>query len=189
MFVDMIFAGRRAGEFGIIVKSHRVLLPDRREELEDIPGAPGQYDYAGTEPEDQAVAYTMRVLQVDCIVHAEDLPQLRTRAREIAAWLAKTGRLVFSDEPDKHYVGKIYSAIMFEQLFTYGQWTIAFKVKPFAYGKAVNVPMIGQSPLTIPVIYGGTAPAPARIIIRNIGNTPIIGPIRLTHYVKTGGIE
>ncbi len=189
MFVDMTFAGRRAGEFGIIVKSHRALLPDRREELEDIPGTPGQYDYAGTEPEDRAVAYTMRVLQVDCIVRAEDLPQLRTRAREIAAWLAKTGQLVFSDEPDKYYVGKIYSAIMFEQMLTHGQWTIEFKVRPFAYGKAVSVPTIGRAPLTIPVLYGGTAPAPARIILRNIGDTPIRGPIRLTHYVRTGGIE
>ncbi len=189
MYIDMTFAGRRAGEFGILIKSHRPLLPERREELEDIPGMPGQHDYAGTAPEDQAVAYTSRILQVDCMVRAEDLPQLRTRAREIAAWLAKTGRLVFSDEPDKHYVGKIYSAVMFEQLFHFGQWTIEFKTRPFAYGKAVNVPMIGQTPLTIPILYGGTAPTPARIILRNVGSTPIVGPIRLTHYIKTGGIS
>ncbi len=189
MHVDMTFAGQPASKFGIIVKTHRELLPERREELEDIPGIPGQYDYAGTAPEDQAVAYTMRLIQVDCMVRAQDLPQLRTRAREIAAWLSEAGMLIFSDEPDKYYVGKIYSPIMLTQLFTIGEWTIEFKVKPFAFGKSVNIPAIGLSPLAIPAIYGGTAPTPARIVLRNIGDVTINGPIRITHYVKTGGIE
>ncbi len=189
MSVVMTFAGRDTGEFGIKIKTLRRLLPERREELEDIPGTPGQYDYSGSEPEDQAVAYQMGIIQVDCMVEAADLPQLRTRAREIAAWLSRTGRLYFSDEPDKYYIGRIYSPIVFEQLFKYGQWTVEFKVKPFAFGKAVNVPAIGKAPLTISVIYGGTAPTPARLVLRNIGNAPIRGPIRITHYVKTGGIE
>ena len=116
--------------YGIVAKTiNRPLLPSLRKRELIIPGRHGAYDFSDN-------TYENRIIEVELKYIGTSFTELRTRARTIAAWLSGyngSKNLVFDDEPDKYYVGKIYSAVGLQSLFTIGQCTIQFECEPFAY--------------------------------------------------------
>lgn len=179
MYVDMMFAGKNASELGIHVRTHRQLRAAMDQNMLKIPGRDGMISQGDT-------TYQMGQHLVDCIVNQDSLPALRAHIRQVAAWLSKTGRLSFSDEPDKYYVGRIYDAMVLEQLLTHGQWSIVFTVQPFAYGEQKRKSATGSPNVNIPIDYQGTAKSPCRIVIQNTGPTDI-SLVRIIQTIRTGG--
>jgi phage-related protein len=57
--------------------------------------------------------------------------------RQVAAWLYGDGKkqqLIFSDEIDLFYYGRLQNQIDLEQVVTFGEFTLQFRCEPFAYG-------------------------------------------------------
>lgn len=105
------------------------MLPVLRKRELVIPGKHGVYDFADN-------TFEKRIIEVELKYIGTSFTELRTRARQIAYWLSGfsgTKNLVFDDETDKYYVGKIYSEIGLQNLFKLGQCTVQFEVEPFAY--------------------------------------------------------
>ncbi|MDD5502475.1 MAG: phage tail family protein [Candidatus Thermoplasmatota archaeon] len=119
--------------YGIVAKSvNRPLLPALRPRELIIPGRHGVYDFGDN-------TFDKRIIEVDLKYVGTSFAELRTRARTIAAWLSGfTGmkNLIFDDEPTKYYIGKIYSTIGLQNLFTQGEATVQFECEPFAYDLA-----------------------------------------------------
>jgi phage-related protein len=74
--------------------------------------------------------------------------ELRTRARQIAAWLSTKSwvKLIINDETDKYYLAKVTSEISLESLWESGTADIAFDCQPFAY--SINDVDVAQSGIT-----------------------------------------
>jgi predicted phage tail component-like protein len=105
------------------------MLPVLRKRELVIPGKHGTYDFGDN-------TFEKRIIEVELKYIGTSFAELRTRARQIAYWLSGfsgTKNLVFSDETDKYYVGKIYSEIGLQNLFLIGEATVQFEVEPFAY--------------------------------------------------------
>jgi predicted phage tail component-like protein len=116
--------------YGIVAKSvNRPLLPVLRKRELVVPGKHGSYDFSDN-------TFENRIIEVELKYVGTSFAELRTRARTIAYWLSGysgTKNLVFSDEPDKWYVGKIYSEIGLANLFKLGECKVLFECEPFAY--------------------------------------------------------
>ena len=115
-------------DFQIVAKSiDRPILPALRRRELTIPGKHGTYSF-GSE------AYDNRIISVAIQYVGATFNDLRLRARDIAAWLSQTSykELIFSDEPDKYYLAKIYDAVGLENFFRLGKATIQFECQPFA---------------------------------------------------------
>ena len=115
-------------EFGIISKSDdRALLPSMRKRELAIPQKHGTYDFGGN-------TFNNRAITVQLSYIGTSFNELRLRARDIAAWLSQTSykELIFSDEPDKYYLAKIYDPVGLENFFRLGKATIQFECQPFA---------------------------------------------------------
>ena len=115
-------------DFKIIAKSvDRPILPTLRKREMTIPGKQGTYDFGGN-------TYDNRIIPVLMQYVGATFNDLRLRARDIAAWLSQTSykELIFSDEPDKYYLAKIYDPVGLETFFRLGKATIQFECQPFA---------------------------------------------------------
>jgi len=88
-----------------------------------------------------------RRIEIDCAFRGNKLPDLRIRAREIAAWLYTENReiLSFDDESEKYYRGKLAQAIDFEHLAVMGQFSLIFVCEPLAYGAEVLASFINDT--------------------------------------------
>ena len=111
---------------------NRQLLPYPNDSYVQVPGRQGSVHFP-RELND-------RHIDLDCAFVEANLPNLRTRAREIAAWLYTQGReiLSFDDEPGKHYKGKLLLSVDFSHLATMGEFRITFLCEPLAYGELVS---------------------------------------------------
>lgn len=115
-------------DFQIIAKSvNRPILPALRKREMVIPGKQGVYDFGLN-------TFDNRIISVALQYVGATFNDLRLRARDIAAWLSQTSykELIFSDEPDKYYLAKIYNAVDLENFFRLGKATIQFECQPFA---------------------------------------------------------
>jgi len=128
--ITFSYNGVSSRAYNIVAKSvNRPLLPVLRKRELVIPGKHGTYGF-GDETFDK------RIIEIELKYIGTSFNELRTRARQIAYWLSGfsgTKNLVFSDEPDKWYVGKIYSEIGLQNFFKLGQATVQFECEPFAY--------------------------------------------------------
>ena len=158
------FAGTNMFEaYGIRCITYDFLSPPLRPRKFKIPRRSGSYDFG-------AKYYDDRQLKIQC--DALDKPLDRRDIRELSYLLNRKGRIVFWDEPEKHYLGRIYNPAALEYLGTAGHKVVLqFDCGPFAIGELINAPM--------PTIarYNGTAPTPTRIQITNTGSTAINGII------------
>jgi phage-related protein len=77
----------------------------------------------------------------------EDLPDIRVKAREIAAWLYVQDReiLSFDDEPNVYYCGKLAGEVDLEHIGKMAQFTLVFRCEPFVYGGEENQIFVGDS--------------------------------------------
>jgi len=169
------FGGTHSGEFGIVFTStDRQMLPMKRKNEIVIAGRHGAYDQGNT-------TYDKRQIMVDCAFAVDDIDDIPDRSREIAAWLAKKGELIFDDEPDKAYLAEVVSGLSLSRAYRIGTFTLLFSCEPFAFG----VDRQAEAALTetgaeLTIHVDGTAETPCRIIITNTGATDITG-IRVEH--------
>jgi phage-related protein len=151
--------------WGIKVINHDVFSPQKRESKQQIPFRHGSYD-AGAKR-----YYNDRQLRLEC--------QLTKRLgkgdfREIVYVLSQRSHLYFWDEPGKYYRGELYESVDVDVFPKQSgrNFTLPFRCDPFAYGPQINKKLYdGINEME----YGGTAEAPAFIIIRNPNDYPVSG--------------
>ena len=168
------FNGINSEEFGIKVIKHDLILPPKRERKLQIPNRHGTYDFGSQ-------IYDERAIQVRCIVERK---LSRAELREVAFWLSKKSRLIFFDEPEKYYVGELYSTDIFETFpnEVMREFTLDFICEPFAYGETVVSPIKAGSNA---VRYKGTASTPTKIFLRNMSDRSAIN-LSLTLVKRRG---
>lgn len=143
MIGSFSFNSLESSVFKLVCKSvKRPLLPAARTNRVEVPGSSGAYDFGGQE-------YSLRTVTISITYIGTDYNELRTRAREIAAWLSTSdwSKLVINDEPDKYYLAKVTSEIDLESLWESGRAEITFDCQPFAYyymDRVLTFPVIGS---------------------------------------------
>lgn len=130
---------------------NRQLLPGPNDRYVQVPGRQGAILYP-RELND-------RHIDLDCAFVEKNLPDLRARAREIAAWLHTTNRAIlsFDDEPDKYCWGKLLLSVDFAHLATMGEFCLTFICEPLAYGAEVTADFTSD---TVTVNNTGTFKSP-----------------------------
>lgn len=175
--IYMTLDGVSCKELGLHCKTERPVLPELEESLIEVSGRDGSYDY-------QNNTYKDRLLTVDFFILRNNFESFRLNIRDVAAWLRRKGRITFSDEPDKYYIGRCYQSPPLEQVGApAGRFSAVFTCEPFAYAAAVTEQASGTAAVTVPLDYPGTYKTPCKIIIRNIGTTDITN-IDLTHIFR-----
>ena len=118
--------------FGIIAKTvNRPLLPAKRRSGVVIPGRHGTYDFSDDSYENVIIPV---LIQYD----NETFEDARTRARGLSAWLSQKSSktLIFTDEPDKYYLAKIYDSASVQNIVNLApgeSTTINFECYPLAF--------------------------------------------------------
>lgn len=167
---ELLFGGvSLLKEFGLFTGTPEDLLfPPLRERKTQIPGRDGRYNYGGQNREERP--YTIKCVSQRNLSRAE--------VRELAYLLSRESTIRNWDEPDKYYIGQICDTQALNRLSMKREnkgrigLVLEFTCHPYAYGETVTQPI--RSGLNR-VEYGGTAPAPALIILRNNGDKPIRG--------------
>jgi len=133
---------------------NRQLLPELNDHYVQVPGKFGSILF----PRELAD----RRIEIDCAFVGSSLADIRTKARDIAAWLYTTDRakLSFDDDPGKYYMAKLASAVDFEHLALMGQFSLSFVCEPLAYGEQVTTNFVNDMAT---VVNAGTYPTPAII--------------------------
>jgi predicted phage tail component-like protein len=123
------FNSVESSSFDLVCKSvKRPLLPAVKTNMIELLGASGAYDFGDNE-------YSLRTITMRISYMGTSYEELRTRARDIAAWLSTStwAQLIINDEPDKYYLAKVTSDIDLESLWELGSADIVFDCQPFAY--------------------------------------------------------
>ena len=121
-----------------VLDIRRSILPAISDHLIKVPGRPGAYDM-GREVEHLT-------FEVEVLIEAEDIPDLRNKVRQLAAWLdtEEVKELIFSEEdgeatPDgapRKYMGRLTDKTDLEELIRYGKGTLTFLCPdPYAEGR------------------------------------------------------
>ncbi len=133
---------------------NRQLLPYPNDYYVQVPGRQGSILF----PRELAD----RRIEIDCAFVGSSLADIRTKARDIAAWLNVTDRanLSFDDEPGKSYKGKLSSSVDFDHICNMGQFSLSFNCEPLAYGELATTNFANDSAT---VNNAGTCPTPAII--------------------------
>ena len=141
MIGSFSFNGIDSSVFGLVCKSvKRPLLPARKINRVEVLGASGTYDF-------DSDTYSNRPITIKIAYIGTDYSELRTRAREIAAWLSisvpnkavfdNIPKLIINDEPDKYYIAKVTEETDLDSLYESGTADIEFDCQPFAYSNDV----------------------------------------------------
>lgn len=161
-------------DFNLVVKSSdRTMLPSLTQRQLAVAGKHGTWDFKGN-------TYENRIISVEFKYVGSTFLNLRSKARDIAHWLSQTEapkKLIFSDEPDKYYLAKIYSSVGLQNILRVGQGSIEFECKPFAYSTAQDLILatITTDPQVINVTVTGTAETPEIITMTNNSGITIDG--------------
>ncbi len=118
---------------------NRQLLPYPNDYYVQVPGRQGSILF----PRELAD----RHIELDCAFVGSSLADIRTKARDIAAWLSVTDRaeLSFDDEQGKHYKGKLLLSVDFSHLSTMGEFSLTFICEPLAYGELVTANFVSDA--------------------------------------------
>ena len=123
------FNGIESSTFDLVCKSvKRPLFPAMRPRVLEVQGQSGVYDFGDND-------YATRPITMHLAYKGDSYVELRTRAREIAAWLYTTtwAKLIINDEPDKYYLARVSGEIDLATLRRFGEADIIFECQPFAY--------------------------------------------------------
>jgi predicted phage tail component-like protein len=170
--IGFSYNGIHGSTYEIVARSvDRVLLPALRSKQLEIPGRHGTYDFGEN-------TYANRIVSVSLEYVGESFTELRTRAREISAWLTGVNgakRLIFDDEPDKYYMAKIYNQMALSNIFKQGKTEAAFECEPFAYSVTLftDTASVTASGSTLTVSSSGTIDTPFTVILQNNGISAI----------------
>lgn len=119
--------GVHSSTLGIyMLTKSRPILPANNDSYLQVIGKAGSY----LNPQQQVD----RIEQVEFSVLNPDLPSMKTSNRAIAAWLHSKDRvrIIFDDEPDKYYWGKVDGIVDFQQFDVDGVLSVSFRCQPFA---------------------------------------------------------
>lgn len=159
--------------FGIKIVKIDYILPPKRERKIHIPNRHGKYDFG-------AECWEERIIRLEC-----DLLKKLSRAelREVSSLLSKKGKLILWDEPDKHYIGEIYSP---SEIFEFPQanirtFSLEFICEPFAYTENIVKKLnMGVNDIE----YYGTEEAPCLIRITNDSNMNVKNINIRVNYIR-----
>lgn len=115
--------------YNLVCKSvKRPLLSSTRVNRMEVAGVSGAFDV------DEKL-YSLRTITMHIAYIGTDYFELRSRAREIAAWLGTVvwSKLIINDEPDKYYLAKVTSEVNLETLWESGGADVDFDCQPFAF--------------------------------------------------------
>lgn len=149
-------------DWGLRVVCYDVLFPAKRPRKAPIPRRSGQYDYG-------AESWEERTVRISCTLERKCT---RAEVREIAAALARKGRLRLWNEPDKYYIAELYDPAELTDYFDecMREFELRFVCEPFAYADARTEPIrAGDNALP----YRGAIPTPCRITIVNPNKFPV----------------
>lgn len=150
--------------YGIRCIAYDVLQPKARARKVTVPGKDGTHDFG-------VRTYDERPIRMNC----DSMTALSRHAiRELSYLLARKGRIVLWDEPDKYYLGRLFDDAQLKYIGTVGhEFTLTFICDAFAYGATIDRAMpekfVGSDQ------YRGTARTPTRIALTNTGGTVIRG--------------
>ena len=136
----LTFNGTHSGTLGLIMSSkNRPMLPEPKTVYEDLPGIDGEYDYSAVNP-DGRVKYMPVVHEVEFAFAERSMAAVRTKARQIAAWLAVGEKqLIFDDEPGVYWLATVVNKLDIEGQFTAARRiTVQFRCRPMAYATALT---------------------------------------------------
>ena len=167
MIPGFTFNSIHSSEFNLTMRSiDRTTLPPLRKREVMVPGKHGTYDFGNNK-------YDNRIIQIECFLKADNLPQLRQRVRSVAGWLKDKGQLMFDDEQDKFYIGRLYNQIPLEQITTNGIISLAFECEPFAYSSLNMTETERTDETPIFIFNNGSVETPAEYTITNAGASPV----------------
>lgn len=90
---------------------------------------------------------------------------------EVIKYFSGEGEVIFSNEPDKVYMAKIYGKVDYTRLLRFRQATILFRVQPFKYKSAETAQYIETSPSEI--INDGIEPSRPIMTLTGSGTVSI----------------
>jgi len=135
MIGSFSFNNVESSVYDLVCKSvKRPLLPAVKVNRTEIPGTSGSHDTDSNE-------YSLRPITMKIAYIGTSFEELRSRARQIAAWLS-TGywvKLIINDEPDKYYLARVTNEIDLVALWGSGTADISFDCQPFAYSVTESV--------------------------------------------------
>lgn len=118
---------------GVVLKTlPPITRPNRRTEQITIPGR------NGTLTVDEGTYDSMSV-SLECYLKPGFDP------RKVTNWLNPSGKITFSDEPDKYYNARIINSIPLSRVFRISRsFIIQLELQPFAYSKEIFVKKINS---------------------------------------------
>jgi predicted phage tail component-like protein len=125
---SLTFNGISSNAYRLIMRSvNRQALPATLDKYLTIDGVDGSYLFPGSLQD--------RFIEVEFGFIFGPLTELRAKARSVAAWLktATRSNLIFSDEPDVYYSGKVENAIDWPQAIASCKFTVRFRCLPYAF--------------------------------------------------------
>ncbi len=176
------FKGVHSSTYGVFeTPQSRQLMPEKRRTLIDIPGR-------STAFLQEDGGYNVRVESILCSYVPSEGESLQRQVRLIAGWLNGVGELTFDYEPEMHYNAYLSSPppTTKQMAMEYAQFELEFTINhPFAYETAIqqHEVIIDESPII--VVAEGTIDTPVRIIIKNLGTTPIQNLVLTRQFIQS----
>lgn len=175
------FKGVHSSTFGVYeTPESRVLLPQKRRSLIDIPGRSESFIQ-------EDGGYNSRVESIFCSYAPRKGESLQRQVRLIAGWLSGVGELTFDYEPEMHYNAFLSSAppTTKQMAMQYATFELEFTINhPFAYETAQQESFTVNSGETISITTDGTVSTPIRLIIKNTGSETIRNIVLLSQFIE-----
>lgn len=163
------FRGVHSDALGIYpTKKDTGLLPELSKNLQEVSGRDGAIDFGNN-------FYKMREITIDFLFITSSAQEREKRKRILANWFSEKGELIFSDEPDKRWIGRVYNALPLTEVGYAEEFSATFTCDPYAYAlDETIINATGNTPIIIPIKRQGTANrVSCKIIIRNNGSQPL----------------
>lgn len=126
ILVGFSFANVRSSSVGLFADTPtRTIKPALRTNIYVVPGRSGTLDYGGD---------TYDAIDITCRLafRAHTQADMRSQQRAVAEFLAASGPLIFDDEPDKAYTGKIIEAVSMDEVVRTGTMEVTWRCQPYA---------------------------------------------------------
>lgn len=103
----------------------RPILPNSKDQYVEIPGRAGSILFPDT--------LSDRMITIEFTFLEKNIVDIREKTHEIANWLYATDRqgIVFDDEPQYIYTGKVVNQIDLEEVAVRGRFNVTFRCLPF----------------------------------------------------------
>ena len=176
------FKGVHSSTYGVYeTPESRVLLPQKRRTLIDIPGRSEAFIQ-------EDGGYNSRVESITCSYIPREGENLQRQVRLIAGWLSGVGELTFDYEPEMHYNAFLSSAppAIKQMAMQYATFELEFTINhPFAYETAQQLQFTDVIPGTpVSLTTEGTVSTPIRLVIKNRGDSTVSNIIIRQKFIE-----